>query len=149
MENQENLIQLYSTKILGLASDMPHIGRLPRPNASVTRRSPLCGSKVTVDILSQDGKVIDFAQEVKACALGQAAATIFGRQIIGLTFVQIETVRDELQAMLMSAGPIPKAPFTDFEILTPATEYKNRHASIMLVLEATAEACAISNTTRI
>jgi hypothetical protein len=49
----------------------------------------------------------------------------------------------------MSAGPIPKAPFTDFEILTPAAEYKNRHASIMLVLEATAEACAISNTTRI
>lgn len=147
MADKANLIQLYSTKILGLASDMPHIGRLPDPSASITRRSPLCGSKVTVDILSKDRRIIDFAQEVRACALGQAAATIFGRQIIGLTFSQIETVRDELKAMLKSVGTVPRAPFTDFEILSPAAEYQNRHESIMLVLEATADACVIASAT--
>ena len=77
MENQKDLIKLYSTKILGLASDMPHVGRLPNPNASATRRSSLCGSKVTVDIIFKNGEIINFAQDVKACALGQAAATIF------------------------------------------------------------------------
>ena len=147
MEDQKDLIKLYSTKILGLASDMPHVGRLPYPNASVTRRSSLCGSKVTVDIILKNEKIINFAQDVKACALGQAAATIFGRQIIGLNFSQVKTVRDELQKMLKFAGPVPKPPFTEFEILTPAVEYKNRHDSIMLVLEATAEACEIAAST--
>ena len=147
MEDQKDLIKLYSTKILGLASDMPHVGRLPYPNASVTRRSSLCGSKVTVDIIFENEKIINFAQDVKACALGQAAATIFGRQIIGLNFSQVKTVRDELQKMLKFAGPVPKPPFTEFEILTPAVEYKNRHDSIMLVLEATAEACEIAAST--
>jgi NifU-like protein involved in Fe-S cluster formation len=147
MENQKDLIKLYSTKILGLASDMPHVGRLPNPNASATRRSSLCGSKVTVDIIFKNGKIINFAQDVKACALGQAAATIFGRQIIGLNFSQIKTVRDELQKMLKFAGPVPKPPFTEFEILTPAVDYENRHDSIMLVLEATADACEIAAST--
>ena len=141
MTVQTDLIKLYSTRILSLATDMPNVGRLPAPSATVTRRSPLCGSKVTVDILLKDGKITAFGQEVKACALGQAAASIFGHQIIGLTIGQVQTVRDELDAMLKSDGPIPNPPFSDFEILTPAKDYKNRHASIMLVLEATTEAC--------
>ena len=142
MTEQIDLIKLYSTRILALASDMPHVGRLAEPGGSAMRRSPLCGSKVTVDVTLHNGWIVEFAQDVKACALGQAAASIAGQNMIGSTPAQVEDARDQLEAMLKGTGTVPAAPFDGFEVLTPAIGYKNRHASILLALQATADACA-------
>jgi len=140
MAADNDLIKLYSARILALAADIPHLGRLPAPDATVKRRSPLCGSTVTVDVNVDDGVITDFGQDVKACALGQAAASVVGAAVIGATRVQIETARDQLKAMLKEEGPAPDAPFDGLEVLIPAREFKNRHASILLAIEATAEA---------
>lgn len=140
MSENSDLIKLYSARILELAADIPHTDRLENPDATAKRRSPLCGSTVTVDVALKDGHVADFGQDVKACALGQAAASVVGANIIGCTRDQIERARDELKAMLKSDGPSPQAPFDGLEVLRPAREYKNRHASIMLALEATLDA---------
>ncbi len=137
-----DLIKLYSGRILELAADIPLTERLENPDASVKRRSPLCGSTVTVDIRTEDGKITEYGQDVKACALGQAAASVVGRNIVGRTRAEVEFARDELAAMLKSGGPVPSAPFDDLKVLEPAREFKNRHASILLTLEATAEAMA-------
>jgi NifU-like protein involved in Fe-S cluster formation len=142
MTEQIELIKLYSTRILALAAQMPHVGNLDNPDASAMKRSPLCGSKVTVDVIMQNGKITEFAQNVKACALGQAAASVAAQNIIGRTAEEVVRARDELAAMLKSGGPPPGPPFDGFEVLAPASEYKNRHASILLSLDATAEACA-------
>lgn len=135
-----DLIKLYSGRILALAADIPHHARLEGPQASVKKRSPLCGSTVTVDVNVQDGRITAFGQDVKACALGQAAAAVTGSAIIGCTLNDVETARDALRAMLKSNGPVPAAPFDGFEVLEPARDYKNRHASILLSIEATFEA---------
>ena len=142
MTEQIDLIKLYSTRILALAADMPHVGRLAEPGGSAMRRSPLCGSKVMVDVTLHNGRIVEFAQDVKACALGQASASIAGQNMIGSTPAQVEDARDQLEAMLKGTGPVPAAPFDGFEVLTPAIGYKNRHASILLALQATAAACA-------
>lgn len=142
MSGDSDLIKLYSARILALAADIPHLDRLDAPDATVKRRSPLCGSTVTVDIAVEDGRVAAFGQDVKACALGQAAASVVGSAVIGTTRHQIETARDQLQAMLKADGPVPDAPFDGLDVLLPARDYKNRHASILLALEATAEALA-------
>lgn len=135
-----DLIKLYSGRILELAADIPHTERLEAPQATVRKRSPLCGSTVTVDLSLENGRVARFGQDVKACALGQAAAAVVGRNILGRSRTEIETARDSLKAMLKSSGPVPEAPFDGFEVLEPAREYKNRHASILLAIEAAAEA---------
>jgi NifU-like protein involved in Fe-S cluster formation len=135
-----DLIKLYSQRILALAADIPHLGRLEHPQASVKRRSPLCGSTVTVDLTMKDGRIEDFAQDVKACALGQASASVVGANVIGRTRGEIEAARDALKAMLKEDGPTPPAPFDGLEVLRPAKDYRNRHMSILLALEATAEA---------
>ncbi|WP_118136242.1 iron-sulfur cluster assembly scaffold protein [Oceanicella sp. SM1341] len=137
MSGEEDLIKLYSQRILGLAADIPHRSRLAEPQASVMKRSPLCGSTVTVDVSLEDGRISAFGQDVKACALGQASAAVLGEVVIGRTREEIETARDELRAMLKQNGPVPAAPFDGYEVLLPARDYKNRHASIMLALEAT------------
>lgn len=142
MSNDSDLIKLYSQRILALAADIPHLGRLDDPDATVTRRSPLCGSSVTVDVKVADGRLIDLAQDVKACALGQAAAAITASAAQGASLETLETGRDQLKAMLKGKGDVPDAPFGDFEVLTPAVAYKNRHASILLSIEALAQAVA-------
>jgi len=137
-----DLIKLYSGRILELAADIPLTERLEAPQATVKKRSPLCGSTVTVDLSLQDGRVAAYGQDVKACALGQAAASIVGAQILGRTRAEVETARDQLKAMLKSGGPTPDAPFDGLEVLRPAADFKNRHASILLTLEAASEAMA-------
>jgi NifU-like protein involved in Fe-S cluster formation len=39
--------------------------------------------------------------------------------------------------MIKEDGPVPETPFEDLEVLRPARDYKNRHASILLAWEAT------------
>lgn len=140
MSGETDLIKLYSGRILELAADIPHNTRLESPQVSVKKRSPLCGSTVTVDISMQDGKVSAYGQDVKACALGQAAASVVGGAIIGRTVEEIFAARDALRAMLKDDGPTPAAPFDGLEVLRPAASFKNRHASIMLALDAASEA---------
>ena len=140
MTANTDMIRLYSSRILALAADIPHHERLEAPGATVQRRAPLCGSTVTVDLSCEDGKVIAFGQDVKACALGQAAASVVGAHIVGCTGDQIREARDALRLMLTEDGPTPPAPFDGLEVLRPAQDYKNRHASILLALDAAVEA---------
>ncbi|WP_341861595.1 iron-sulfur cluster assembly scaffold protein [Gymnodinialimonas sp. 57CJ19] len=142
MAADSDLIKLYSQRILALAADIPHRGALKAPQARVKKRAPLCGSTVTVELCLTDDKVSAFAQDVKACALGQAAAALLGQHVIGRTRLEVEAARDALKAMLKFDGPPPGAPWEGYEVLEPAKEYRNRHASIMLALDATAEAMA-------
>lgn len=137
---ETDLIKLYSSRILALAADIPHAERLAAPAATVKKRSPLCGSTVTVDVTMKDGKVAEFGQDVKACALGQSAASVLGAVVIGRTVEELDQAAAELRAMLKEGGPVPSAPFDGYEVLEPARDYKNRHASILLAIEATAEA---------
>ena len=139
---ETDLIKLYSGRILELAADIPLSERLDEPDASVKKRSPLCGSTVTVDVRMSDGQISGCGQDVKACALGQASASVLARHVIGRTRSEIETARDELRTMLNEGGPTPSDPFGEYEVLEPARDFRNRHASIMLALEATAEAVA-------
>ena len=138
--SDSDMIKLYSGRILELAASIPHLGRLDAPGGSAKRRSPLCGSTVTVDVTVQGGRIAAFAQDVKACALGQAAAAVLGGVVIGRTRAEVEAARDALADMLKSGGPAPVSPFDGFDVLIPARDYKNRHASILLPLEATADA---------
>lgn len=140
MAENADLIKLYSGKILELAANIPHADRLDAPDATQMKRSPLCGSTVTVDLKIKDGRVTDFGQDVKACALGQASASVLGGAVIGQTLDTIRKGRDQLKAMLKQDGPVPDPPFDGLAVLEPARAYKNRHASILLAFDATVEA---------
>lgn len=140
MSSDSDLIRLYSARILALAADMPRTDRLATPDATARRRSPLCGSTVTVDLRLSEDRIADYGQEVRACALGQAAAAVVGANIIGQTAAQVQAARDALWAMLTKEGPPPPPPFDGLAVLEPARAHRNRHASIMLALDATLDA---------
>ena len=131
---------LYSAKLLALAANMPHAGRLESPQASATRHAKLCGSTVTVDVRLEDGRIADFAQDVRACALGQAAAAVLGEAAVGAEPSEVEAARDALRAMLKTGGAPPEGRFAALAALAPVRDYPARHASTLLAFEAAAAA---------
>jgi NifU-like protein involved in Fe-S cluster formation len=139
---------LYSARILKLVANIPHAGRLAAPDASAEKISKLCGSRILVDVRVKDGRVSDFAQEVKACALGQAAAAVLGTHVLGASLDEIEMARDALRAMLKSNGPAPQGRFSELAVLEAVKDYPARHASTMLAFEAAADAVRQAVTSR-
>ena len=134
------LSELYNDKILAYAANIPRLGRLDAPDGSATHRSRLCGSQVTVDVKMADGRVADFAHDVKACALGQASSSIMAENVIGSTIEELETLESQMTAMLKEGGPPPDGKFANFACLAPVAEHKSRHASTLLTFGATLEA---------
>ncbi|MFC3166474.1 iron-sulfur cluster assembly scaffold protein [Paracoccus fontiphilus] len=137
-----DLMQLYSRRILALTTAIPHLGTLQNFDGKAMRRSPQCGSSVTAYVAMDGDRVADFSQEVRACALGQASASVLGQAVIGRSRDEIAATRDTLRAMLTSSGEPPQVPFADLEALLPARDYPNRHASILLAWDATLDAIA-------
>ncbi|GHG10828.1 iron-sulfur cluster assembly scaffold protein [Paracoccus aerius] len=135
-----DLMQLYSRRILALTTAIPHLGVLPDFDGKAMRRSPQCGSSVTAYVAMDGDRIADFRQEVRACALGQASASVLGQAVIGRSRTEIAQARDALNAMLTDGGTPPAEPFADLEALLPARDYPNRHASILLAWDATLQA---------
>ena len=132
---------LYSARILMLAANLPHAGRLAAPEGTGERVAKLCGSRATVDVtLDEAGRVAEFAQDVKACALGQAAAGVLGQHVIGASAQEITEARDAMSAMLKAGGEGPSGRFEDLRVLRQVADYPARHASTLVAVEATLEA---------
>jgi NifU-like protein involved in Fe-S cluster formation len=133
---------LYNRDILRLAASIPHYGRLQQPHASVEKRSPVCGSRVVVDVvLDEAGRIADLGQEVKACALGQASASLMAAHAIGRRAGELGAARDALSAFLAGNRDDP-GDWPGLAIFGEARDYQARHPSILLAFEAVAEAAA-------
>ena len=131
---------VYNRKILAFAGNIERIGRLENPDATATTHSKLCGSTVTVDLKMDNGIVIDFAHDVKACALGQASSSIMAQHVVGATSQELRKVRDQMMKMLKENGVPPEGRFEDLKYLEPVRDYKARHASTMLTFDAVVDA---------
>lgn len=133
---------LYNAQILRLATSIPHQDRLADPQATVSRRSPICGSRVTVDVMIDgEGRIGALGQEVRACALGQASAALMGEHAVGRTPEELAAARDALAAFLAGERDDPGG-WPGLEIFEPARPHAARHPSIRLAFEAVAEAAA-------
>lgn len=127
---------VYNSRILDFAGNIPRVGRLEKPDASAKAHSKLCGSTVIVDLKMIGDIVTDFAHDVKACALGQSSASIMARNIVGAKSSELREVRETMRRMLKENGPVPDGRFADLKFLEPVRDYKARHASVMLTFDA-------------
>lgn len=131
------LNDVYNRRILELAGNIPRLGRLPSPDATATAHSRLCGSTVTVDLKMDGETVVDFAHEVKACALGQASSSIMARNVVGARAAELRDLRETVRRMLKEHGPPPSTGrWSDIAVLEPVRDFKARHASTMLTFDA-------------
>ena len=131
---------IYNSRILEFAGNIPRIGTLPDADAEAGAHSKLCGSRVKVYLKLDGDRVSDFAHEVKACALGQASSSIMARHVVGATVDEIRKAREDMLAMLKADGEGPSGRFEDMRFLKPVKDYKARHASTMLTFDAVVDA---------
>lgn len=139
-EHMTDLDEIYNTRILELAGAISRTERLPHPDATATGHSKLCGSTITVDLSLRDGRVTDYGHSVKACLLGQAAASVMAREIVGSTPDELRLVGKTMRSMLKEGGPPPAARWRDLAVLEPVRNYKARQASTLLVFDAVEKA---------
>ncbi len=131
-----DLNDIYSSRLLDLAADIPHSAPVQDPDASASAHSKLCGSTVRVELKIADDQIVGFGQVVKACLLGQASAAIVGREIIGTHIQEFRSVAAQMRAMLKDNGPSPEGRWSDLSLLEPVRDYKARHASTLLIFDA-------------
>lgn len=137
---------LYTPEILRLSTLLAAYPRLGEPAATVERRSPICGSRVTVDVVTDAaGRVTAFGIDARACALGQAAAALVAQHVIGRTAAEVAAAGDALRAFLAGARDDP-GDWPGVAVFVPARANRARHASILLAFDATAEAAATTMT---
>jgi NifU-like protein involved in Fe-S cluster formation len=134
------LTDVYNSRILELAGNIPRLGRLSAPDASATAHSKLCGSTVTIDLKMDGDTVTDFAHDVKACALGQASSSIMAQHVIGARADELREIRENVRRMLKENGAPPSGKWADIAVLEPVRDYKARHASTMLTFDAVVSA---------
>ena len=131
-----NIEELYTPVILALATQIPHLGRLENPDASASLHSMLCGSRITVDLSLEDGRIVRFAQDVSACALAQASAAIMGREVLGRSARDMRDAREALRAMLKEAAAPPAGRWSGLAELAPVRHAPIRHDSVLLPFDA-------------
>lgn len=127
---------VYNGKILEFAGNIARIGVLGDFDAKAEKHSKLCGSRLTVYLKTENGVVTDFSHELRACALGQASASIMARHVVGASFDELRKARADMLAMLKEDGEGPSGRFDDMRYLLPVRDYKARHASTMLTFDA-------------
>jgi NifU-like protein involved in Fe-S cluster formation len=123
------LNDIYNKRIIELAGNIPRLGRLPDPDASVK-----------VDLKMDGGIVTDFAHDVKACALGQASSSIMASHVVGSNANELRELRETVRKMLKENGAPPQGKWADIALLEPVRDYKARHASTMLTFDAVVDA---------
>jgi NifU-like protein involved in Fe-S cluster formation len=133
---------IYSQRILELAAALPRTARLDAPQATARAHSKLCGSTVTIDLAMEGDVVTDYGQSVKACLLGQSAASVMGREVIGASAAELREVGAAMRKMLKEGGPPPSGRWADLAVLEPVRDYKARHPSTLLVFDAVEDAIA-------
>jgi NifU-like protein involved in Fe-S cluster formation len=135
---------LYNTRILRLAAETANAARLDAPQGTATKVSPVCGSKVTADIdLDPAGRIVRHGQEVRACALGQAAATLVGEHIIGKEAADLDQARAALADWLAGRSETPPA-WPGMDVFAPARPHRARHPSILLAFDAAIAAARLA-----
>ncbi len=136
------LSEIYNQRILELSANITGSQRLADPDGTATAHSKLCGSTVTVDLKLEGDRVTAYGQTVKACLLGQAAASVMGSKIVGSSAQELREVGAAMRAMLKEGGPPPDGRWADLAVLQPVKDYKARHASTLLVFDAVEQALA-------
>ena len=110
------------------------------PDVTITKRTAICGSSITLDLNISESKISQVGLDIKACALGQASACVFVTHAIGADIGIITELRKNLKTFLDTGTFLIKDPFTRYKYFEPAQKVPYRHDSVLLILDASIDA---------
>lgn len=126
---------LYTPPILGAAVQLANYPFDPDTGLVGESRSRSCGSSISLSLdLDGEGRIQRIGVKPHACAVGQAAASLFAAGAGGCTRASIAAARTEIANWLAGDGAEPSWP--GLSLLAPAIPYPARHAAILLAWDA-------------
>ena len=138
-EADATLVALYQPRIRELAARVRSDRRLSLPDVTVTRRSPVCGSTLTLDMRADGDILTEIGWKARACTLGMASLGIVSLVGAGQTCGRIAEVGDRLEQTLHGKVSDFPAPWEDLSIFAAAREYPSRFGSILLPFQTIAQ----------
>ena len=130
--------QLYQDRIVALAKAKTGAGKLASPTKSVRRDNPLCGDRITIDVvLDKKGHITEIAHQVRGCLLCQASASALASVAVGRNKAGIDAIRHDAERAIGREEGSAGEPFAAF---APVKAHKSRHECVLLPLEALADA---------
>ena len=140
--DDDDTLELYTQQLMDLCAEARRPNRLAGADATVSKRSRLCGSTIALDLsLGSDDRVNALGYEVAACSLGTAATAILNRHAVGSTLGDLQQARQAVIEMLGGAPVIsPPAGWDEIGMLAPARDIQSRHSAIKIVFDAVCEA---------
>jgi len=126
---------LYHAALVGRAKGAAGKGRLQQPTVSVTLDNPLCGDRVTLDIVVADHKLQQIGHQVRGCLLCEAAAATIAETCRNQTLEIVRSVIPTVRAMMRDGSPTP-ADWPALDVFTPVHNSKSRRDCVLLPFEA-------------
>ncbi|MEE3000393.1 MAG: iron-sulfur cluster assembly scaffold protein [Pseudomonadota bacterium] len=127
---------IYNKDVLRLAANITSIQTIENADASASLRSPLCGSSIEISISIKNNRITGYSQKIKACALGQASASVMSKAVIGKSRKEIQNARKTVAEMLTQGTVLPEGDWAELSALAPAKDAKSRHGAILLPFDA-------------
>ena len=131
--------RLYHEAILNQARAAVGAGRLEVADGSATVDNPLCGDRVTIDVVMDGDRIATIGHKVRGCILCEAAASIIGARAIGLTAAELHSLGDAMTDMMRNGGLVPQD-WPDLAVFDPVRPIASRHECVLLPFRALGQA---------
>lgn len=132
--------RLYSPALLSLATELANYPFVGAWVHSGSARSKTCGSSIEIGLALDDrSRVTRLGLRVSACAVGQAAATIFAQGCKGFDRLELAAHLSEIEHWLGNSTVV-RPSWPGFEPLLIARDYPARHGALLLPWKAALQA---------
>lgn len=122
---------LYTPDVLSLAVELsrfPWNDELPLKGEA---RSKSCGSTIALGLdIDAEGVIIGVGVRSQACAIGQAAAAIFAKAVIGMEAPAVVDAGKAVANWLGGQGGLPE--WRGLSRIAAARDYPARHGAVLL-----------------
>lgn len=132
---------LYQQAIVDLAHAAHGAGRLESAKRRATADNPLCGDRVTMDVIFTGGGIGQVRHHTRGCVLCKAAAGLLAAKAEGTSPAQVAVAEAQVRAMLEQGARLHGA-WQELAAFAPVAPHKSRHNCVLLPFRALADALA-------
>ncbi len=114
-----DLQELYQELLLDHYRRPRNCGRLEQPSCSANGANPLCGDRIHVELVVENGVVRDVKFSGSGCAISTASASLMTEAVIGKPITEIRALFEKFHKVVTGQPPETAGP--DGAAATPST----------------------------
>ncbi len=131
---------IYQNQIVEWSKRADHSASLKNANCRATASNPLCGDRISVELVLDGDVIKSMAFQVRGCMLCKASGSILAERVRGLGFDDVKKICSELEGALKALNDDPGSFPEGYRLFFPVRLHKSRHSCVLLPFEAVIKA---------